>query len=128
MTKRSRMSKLPLLAVLLALIAAAEPSPAQDGQPAQTSAKVIADKSEYDAYMSALNTADPAQKAAAMETFIGRYPRSVVRIEAMEQAMAGYQQASNQAGVEDVANRILQSERTNVRALAIMAFILRNKG
>jgi hypothetical protein len=53
--------------------------------------KTIKDPAEYNAYIAALNINDPKQKAAAMEAFVSQYPNSVVKIDAMEQAMAAYQ-------------------------------------
>src|SRR5215510_4917372 len=52
-----------------------------------TNQKVIKDPAEYNAYMTALNTTDPAGKGQAMEAFITQYPNSIVKTEAMEQAM-----------------------------------------
>ncbi|HZP61704.1 MAG TPA: hypothetical protein VFB27_15365 [Opitutaceae bacterium] len=86
---------------------------------------VIRDPAEYNAYISALNTADPAQKAAAMEAFVAKYPDSVERVGAREQAMAAYQQTGNQAKVEEMAGAILKLEPDHVRALAIVTFLQR---
>lgn len=91
----------------------------------QADQKVIKDPAEYNAYITALNTPDPAQKAAAMVAFIEKYPASVVRIDAMEQAMAAYQQTGNQAKVEEMAGEILKLEPDNVRALAIVTYLQR---
>jgi len=92
-----------------------------------TSQKVIKDPAEYNAYITALNTTDPAAKAAAMEAFVTQYPNSIVKIDALEQAMAAYQELKNQAKVEETAKRILQLDPNNIRALAIVAFIDRTK-
>lgn len=92
-----------------------------------TSQKVIKDPAEYNAYITALNTTDPAAKAAAMEAFVAQYPNSIVKIDALEQAMAAYQQAGNQTKVEATAKRILQFDPNNIRALAIVSFIDRAK-
>jgi tetratricopeptide (TPR) repeat protein len=92
--------------------------------PQQT--KTIKDPAEYNAYIAALNLSNPVQKAAAMEAFAARYPKSVVRIDALEQAMAAYQQAGNAPKVEASAERILHIEPNNVRALAIVAFLKRS--
>ena len=89
-------------------------------QSPQAGQKVIKDPAEYNAYTVALNTQDPAQRAAAMETFIAQYPGSVVRIDALEQAMAAYQQAGNQAKVMSFAKRLLELDPGHVRALAIV--------
>jgi tetratricopeptide (TPR) repeat protein len=88
--------------------------------------KVIKDPPEYNAYIAALNTQDPAQRAAAMEAFVSQYPGSVVKIDALEQAMAAYQQAGNVAKLTSTANRILELDPANVRALAIVTFLNRS--
>ena len=87
--------------------------------------KVIKDPAEYNAYISALNMQDPTQKGAAMEAFFAEYPGSVVKIDALEQAMAAYQQSGNQAKVEHLANLILQHDPGKVRALAIAVYFQR---
>lgn len=87
--------------------------------------KMIKDPAEYNAYIAALNTTEPQQKAAAMEAFVNQYPGSVVKIDALEQAMAAYQQAGNVANVTSTANRILKLDPGNVRALAIVTFLNR---
>src|SRR5215467_6935484 len=89
--------------------------------------KVIKDPVEYNAYISAFNTQDPVQKAAAMEAFIDKYPDSVVKVDAMEQSMAAYQASSNPEKVAEMAARILKLDQNNVRALAIVTFIKRNQ-
>jgi len=65
-----------------------------------TSQKVIKDPAEYNAYMTALNATDAAAKGAAMEAFVAQYPNSIVKPEALQQAMGAYQQANNQQKVE----------------------------
>src|SRR5260370_13540466 len=88
--------------------------------------KVIKDQAEYNAYIAALNTPDPAARAAAMEAFVAQYPNSVVKIDALEQAMAAYQQALNQRKVMEKATQILALDGNNVRALAIVTYIERS--
>src|SRR5215813_13421838 len=92
-----------------------------------TSQKTIKDPAEYNAYITALNTTDPAAKGAAMEAFVAQYPNSIVKIDALEQAMGAYQQAGNQQKVQQIANNILQLEPNNVRALAIVVFLERGQ-
>jgi tetratricopeptide (TPR) repeat protein len=99
--------------------------------------KQIKDQAEYSAYMTAFSTQDPAAKGAAMEAFAAQYPNSVVRIDALEQAMASYQQALSAAKgedqaikaakVEEIARRILPLMPDNVRALAIITTLDRAK-
>jgi tetratricopeptide (TPR) repeat protein len=62
-----------------------------------------------------------------MEAFVVTFPNSVVKEDALEQAMAAYQQSNNTAAVEKTARRILQAAKGNVRALAILALLERTK-
>jgi tetratricopeptide (TPR) repeat protein len=117
--------------------------PATEQQPATpTSQKVIKDPAEYNAYITALNTTDPAAKGAAMEAFVAQYPNSIVKIDALEQAMGAYQQKAQDAAqkdpaskeavqyqqkVEQIARQILQIEPNNVRALAIVVYLERGQ-
>ncbi len=89
--------------------------------------KVIKDPAEYNAYMAALNTPEPVQKAAAMVAFVAKYPDSVMHIDALEQAMAASQQAGDQAKVEATAGEILKLSPDNVRALAIVTYLQRHR-
>lgn len=102
---------------------------AQTSQPSPTptNQKVIQDPAEYNSYIAALNTQDPASKAAAFEAFITQYPNSIVKIDALEQAMAAYQQAGNSEKVQSIARRLLEINSNNVRALAIIAYLDRAK-
>ncbi|HTC93385.1 MAG TPA: hypothetical protein VK699_08035 [Terriglobales bacterium] len=115
------------------IVAGATHLPAQTPgtQPASSqpaaSQKVIKDPAEYNAYIAAFNTQDPVAKGAAMEAFVKQYPDSVVKLDALEQAMAAYQQAGNQEKVQATAKRILEINADHVRALAIVAYIDRAK-
>jgi len=75
-----------------------------------------------------------------MEAFVAQYPNSIVKIEALEQAMGAYQQkvqevtqkdpsskdaALYQQKVEQIAKQILQIEPNNVRALTIVVYLER---
>ena len=104
-----------------------QPAAGGDQANVPTSQKVIKDPAEYNAYITALNTTDPAAKGAAMEAFVAQYPNSIVKIDALEQAMGAYQQANNQQKVEQIARQILTIEPNNVRALAIVVYIERGQ-
>jgi len=67
------------------------------------------------------------KKAAAFEAFIALFPNSVMRIEALEQAMGAYQQAGDATRLEDTAKRICQLDAGNVRALAIVTYLSRGR-
>src|SRR5712692_221588 len=87
--------------------------------------KVIKDPAEHNAYIHALRIGDPRAKAVAMEAFAAKYPASVVRVDALEQAMAAHQQAGDPGKVEEAANAILGLQPNNVRALAIVTVLRR---
>jgi len=92
-----------------------------------TNQKVIKDPAEYNAYVNALNMKDPAGKGAAMEAFVAQYPQSIVKVDALQEAMAAYQGANNPAKVRELAKRILAEDNKNVRALAIVTFFDRSE-
>jgi hypothetical protein len=103
------------LAALAGFLACALPLAvaAQDG-------KVIKDPAEYSAYMAALNTQAPAEKAAAMEAFVARYPASVVVPDALEQAMAAYQAAGDLVRLEATGRQVLAARPDQENVLAIV--------
>jgi tetratricopeptide (TPR) repeat protein len=124
-TRRFRFSYL-LLILFATSLTVLSPSQLFSQQRATAGQKVIKDPAEYNAYITALNTQDPAQKGAAMEAFITQYPNSVVGTDAMEQAMAAYQQTGNVAKLTSTANHLLELDPANVRALAIVTFLNRS--
>src|SRR5271165_4533659 len=82
----------------------------------------IKDPAEYNAYVNAVQQADPAQKAQAVEAFLQTYPNTVMKEDALEQLMAAYQQAGDAQKTIDTAKRILQVNPNNIRALALLAY------
>jgi tetratricopeptide (TPR) repeat protein len=110
----NRMKYGTIAAALFSLQLIAEAAHAQ--QPS-----VIKDPGEYNTYILALKITDAAKKAAAMQDFVQKYPHSVVKIDALEQEMAAFQQAGNQEKIETTATQILALDRGNVRALAVLA-------
>jgi tetratricopeptide (TPR) repeat protein len=141
LVKELRMKKL-LVTSLLAFAACGFAQDPQTAQPAQTTTaqqpaagqqagaqgqqqpqqKTIKDPAEYNAYMSAISTTDPAAKAQALEAFLQQYPNTVVKEETLEQLMAAYQAANNPAKMTDAANRLLQVNPNNIRALALLTY------
>lgn len=101
---------------------------AAPAESAAQSKKVIKDPLEYNQYMEAFNSQNYEQKAKLLEAFLLKYPESVVKFDALELALEAYQKTGNQAKVEATAKRILEIRSTNVRALAILAFLNRAKG
>jgi hypothetical protein len=121
------MNRLVLIVLLLAMAATMAQADSGAAIPAapQTSQKVIKDPAEYNAYMAALNEPDAAKKAALMEAFVQTYPQSVVKNDALDWAMAGYQQAGNLGKAEVVATQIVAAQPDHYRALLIVAYAKR---
>ncbi len=118
------MKKLLLLVLMLATAFATAQQPA--GAPAQQQ-KEIKDPAEYQAYVGALQTADPNAKAAALEGYLAKYPASVVKEDALEALMGAYQQAGNGPKLEATAQALLQVNPASYRGLLIAAFFSRSK-
>lgn len=110
-----------LLLLLLALATIALAVPALPPQ------KAIQDPAEYRAYTATFDIQDAAQKATALEAFVSQYPNSVVKIDALEQALASWEEASNQARIEELATNILKVAPDNLRALATLAYMRRSQ-
>jgi hypothetical protein len=83
----------------------------------------IKDPAEYNDYSNAISQSSPAAKAAAIEAFLTKYPNSVVKEEMLEQLMAAYQAQNNMDKTVDAAQRLLQVDPNNLRALAITVYI-----
>ncbi len=113
-----------LVAFVLTLLTAASAEPL----PQAASQKVIKDPAEHNAYVGAVSQQDPNARISGIEGFLAQYPGSVMKEEALETLMGAYQQAGNAAKVVDAANRVLQTNPDNVRALVLMAYIKRIAG
>ena len=110
-----------------------QPASAQPGQPAQQPAqpqqqkKEIKNPAEYNAYVGAVQQGDPNAKISGLEAFLTQYPNSVMKEDALELLMAAYQQTGNEAKMSETAQRLLQANPNNVRALALLAYTARTK-
>jgi hypothetical protein len=82
----------------------------------------IKDPAEYNDYSNATSQSAPAAKAAAIETFLTKYPNSVVKKDLLVQLMTIYQ-ASDLNKTLDAANRLLAVDPNNLRALALSVYI-----
>lgn len=85
----------------------------------------IKDPAEYNAYVNALQQQDQAAKAQAIEAFLQTYPNSVMKTDALNVLMSAYQQAGNGQKMLDTANRLLQADPNDVKALAILTYTYR---
>ena len=117
--------KKPLI-IMLVVLATAMLVAIQGAVPAHgQAAPTIKDPAEYNAYANAMNQANPAQKAAALEAFLQTYPNSVMKEDALVLLMGAYQQAGDAQKTLDAANRVVQVNPNNVRALAVLVYYYR---
>jgi tetratricopeptide (TPR) repeat protein len=118
------MNKILLTIVLGCAVAlapqAAQPQ-AQSAAPQQQK-KEIKDPAEYNAYMGAVEQKDPSGKISGLEAFLTQYPNSVMKEDALETLMGAYQQKGDVAKMGDTAQRLLQVNPNNVKALAIVTY------
>src|SRR6202795_4641336 len=84
--------------------------------------KEIKDPAEYNAYVGAVQQTDPAAKVSGIEAFLTQYPNSVMKEDALAYLMAAYQQTGNQAKTLETAQKVLQANPCNIRALALVAY------
>src|SRR6267142_611525 len=84
--------------------------------------KEIKDPAEYNAYIGALGQQDPAAKISGFEAFITQYPNTVMKEEALEQLMSGYQLSGKQGQIIETAPKLLQADPNNLKALGLVAY------
>ncbi len=83
---------------------------------------------EYTAYNAVITATDPNAKATAAEAFLTKYPQSSVKNTVLEQLLAAYAQANNAPKALDAADRLLQVDPNNIRALALQTSLLKSQG
>jgi tetratricopeptide (TPR) repeat protein len=103
---------------------AQQPSAAGQAAPAASQQKgpEIKDPAEYNAYVGAMQQSNPQAKASALESFVQQYPNSVMKKDALELLMAAYEQTGDTAKMQATADRLLQADPNNLRALALLAY------
>src|SRR5882762_6564837 len=121
-----------LLVAAVTAVAQTAPAPAQPvpqqtptPSPAAPQKKEIKDPAEYNAYVGAVQQQDAAAKVSGLEAFLTQYPNSVMKEDALELLMGAYQQTNNAAKMNEAAQRLLQANPNNLRALALMAYTKR---
>ena len=97
-------SLIVLLLAAASVAAQAQDAPAGQQQPAPGAAaarssrrKLSRIRTEYNAYVAAVNATDPAQKAQLMESYLQTYPNSVMKEDGLEVLLKTYQQLNNAA-------------------------------
>ena len=83
----------------------------------------IKDPAEYNAYQMFSTQTDPKQKAAAGESFLEKYPQSVVKKAILDALLDCYQQAGDPQKVLDTANKLLQVDPNNMKAILYSVMI-----
>jgi len=81
-------------------------------------------KPEYDAYLAAVNTADPAQAETLAREFEVQFPKSELLPFLYQQVMAKYQKVDNSDKTLDMGHKVLQYDPDNVGALVMVATVL----
>src|SRR6266704_801869 len=99
-----------------------QPGTAQQQPAVPQQKKEIKDPAEYNAYVGAVQQSDPAAKVSGLEALLTQYPNSVMKEDALEILMGTYQQTGDPNKMGDTAQRLLQLNPNNVRALALLAY------
>jgi hypothetical protein len=87
-----------------------------------TSGGIQMSPAEYKAYNDAISVTDPKAKAAALESYLTAYPQSAVKSDVLQQLMALYSSVPDPAKTLDSADRLLQVEPNNLRALLLEVY------
>ncbi|MHB1935298.1 MAG: hypothetical protein ACYCOR_01785 [Acidobacteriaceae bacterium] len=85
----------------------------------------IKDPAEYNAYNAAISQPTPQGKESAIEGFLQQYPNSVVKKQVLEILMDSYTQTGNTNKALAAGRQVLQIDPTDLRALAVSAYILK---
>ncbi|HEV2275165.1 MAG TPA: hypothetical protein VGR96_13425 [Acidobacteriaceae bacterium] len=120
-----------VFATVLALattILGVAPAVSAQNQSAQAGQITIKDPAEFNDYQNAVGQSTPAAKAAAIETFLQKYPNSVVKNDLLEMLMATYQASGDMDKTLATAKRLLESDPNNLRALFMATYINKAKG
>jgi hypothetical protein len=86
----------------------------------------IPDPAEFNAYQMATTQSDPKQKAAALESFLQKYPQSKAKQAALDQLVDAYQAARDNEGILTSSQKLLQVDPNNLKA--ILYSVLVKKG
>ncbi len=82
----------------------------------QGSQITIKDPAEYNAYQMFSTQTDPKAKAAAGDSFVEKYPQSVVKATVLDQMLDAYQAAGESDKVVETATKLLQVDPNSLKA------------
>ncbi|HKN21363.1 MAG TPA: hypothetical protein VJX73_08100 [Terracidiphilus sp.] len=83
----------------------------------------IQDPAEFNSYQNATTQNDPAQKCAALESFLKTYPQSTAKSAALSQMMDCYGQTNQMDNLLSVATRLLQIDPNNPQAIFASVYV-----
>ena len=101
---------------------AAAPAVLAQTPPSGSEAISVKDPAEYNAYQNATTQTTPQAKASASEAFLKQYPQSQLKKSVLEGLVDDYS-AFDQPKTVDAAQRLLQIEPNNLKAMFLIAFI-----
>jgi hypothetical protein len=78
---------------------------------------------QYNAYQSATTQTDPAQKCAALESFLTTYPQTPVKNSVLALMMDCYSQSNQPDKLASAASRLLQVDPNNIQAIFASVFV-----
>jgi len=93
-----------------------------------TSGGVQMSPAEYAAYNNAITQTAPQAKAAAIEAYLTAYPQSAVKADTLQLLMATYSAIPDPAKTLDAADRLLQVDPNNLRALLLEVYFRKSAG
>ena len=93
-----------------------------------TSGGIQMSPAEYKAYNDAINVTDPKAKAAALEAYLTAYPNSAVKADTLQLLMGTYSAIPDVPKTLDAADRLLQVEPNNLRALLLEVYFRKAAG
>jgi hypothetical protein len=88
---------------------------AQD--PGQNSGQISLPADQFNAYQNAMTQTDPAQKCAALESFLSTYPQTQVKNSVLATMMDCYSQSNQPDKLASAASRLLQVDPSNIQAI-----------
>jgi hypothetical protein len=97
------------------------------GSNAQSAGGVQMSPAEYKAYNDAIGQSTPQTKATALEAYLTAYPQSAVKASVLEQLMLAYA-GFDPAKTLDAADRLLQVDPNNLRALTFAVYFRQQAG
>src|ERR1035437_3665818 len=88
----------------------------------------IKDPAEYNAYQMANTQSDPKAKSAALESFLEKYPQTVLKNTVLDNLVDTYQQTGDQDKQLNAATPLLQVDPNNLKAILYSVIIKKQQG